>query len=472
MAVTLEVCFPWGRMHATPWGRHTNEGAVEWPPSPRRILRALYACWMTRHPELDGSTVEGLLDRLAVPPVYGTDEIRRGFTRHYLAADGHTAANYDRDLAIDAFVSCRPDRGLLVHWDVDLTDDEQHALEILAASVPYLGRADSICEVQVTEASLDERPIHWAPLGHDNDSPTELIDLHVPTSPLDLDALTESPAEMRSAKRLVPAGVQTVTYAARHQGDEAPPKAARPRRHVTAVRYLLDGRAPVHPHQSVALAHLLRSAAISQHKEPSAMLSGRDEEGARLDLEHRHAHYLVYNAADPIEGVELDTAVVWAPGGFGDTEIRALTRLRRLSSGYLKDVPTQWLMVEGVGDVDTVAPELIGPARRWRSATPFVITRFPKDGRPLDAHLVEQVGTELQRRGLPEASIQIDSNYDQGERRPWWKFRRHRPNGSSQRNARPARHVRIEFEAPQRGPIVIGAMAHFSLGLLVPDDGR
>jgi len=39
----IELRFPAGRYHATPWGSHVNEGAVEWPPSPWRLLRALIA---------------------------------------------------------------------------------------------------------------------------------------------------------------------------------------------------------------------------------------------------------------------------------------------------------------------------------------------------------------------------------------------------------------------------------------------
>ncbi len=39
--IVLELRFPAGRFHATPWGRHVNEGAVEWPPSPWRLMRAL-----------------------------------------------------------------------------------------------------------------------------------------------------------------------------------------------------------------------------------------------------------------------------------------------------------------------------------------------------------------------------------------------------------------------------------------------
>ena len=41
--LTLELYFVAGRFHATPWDRHVNEGVVEWPISPWRILRALLA---------------------------------------------------------------------------------------------------------------------------------------------------------------------------------------------------------------------------------------------------------------------------------------------------------------------------------------------------------------------------------------------------------------------------------------------
>ena len=35
--------FPAGHYHATPWGNHVNEGLIEWPPSPWRVVRALLA---------------------------------------------------------------------------------------------------------------------------------------------------------------------------------------------------------------------------------------------------------------------------------------------------------------------------------------------------------------------------------------------------------------------------------------------
>ncbi|MFP4513559.1 MAG: type I-U CRISPR-associated protein Csb2, partial [Acidimicrobiales bacterium] len=426
MTVALEVRYPWGRVHATPWGRHTNEGAVEWPPAPRRILRALYATWATRHPGLDSEAVHRLLDRLTKVPSYGTDEVRRGSTRHYLAADRHTAASYDRDLAIDAFISCRPDRGVIVQWECELEADEQEVLAQLVPSVPFLGRADSICEMQLTDARIKDRPIQWAPLEATDSGDGELTDLLAATSPLDVEALVETPAKVRSSKRLQPRGSVSVTYQAHRVEHETGVTRRRPRRTVEAVRLLLDGRAEVHRHQAVALAHLLRQAALKQRRVPSPTLAGKDDDGNRLDQQHSHAHYLVF-AAGPgtVEAAAgLDTALVWAPGGLSDEDVRALTRIDRLVSSHLKEVPAQRLVVEGVGAIEDIAPELCAPSRVWRSVTPFAITHYPKDRRPLEQHVAEQVVEELTRRDLPYGEVSIED-------RDWRRFRRHRPDGRS-----------------------------------------
>ena len=60
----LELRFPAGRYHATPWGRHVNEGAVEWPPSPWRIVRALIATWYLKAREISEGTIRALADAL------------------------------------------------------------------------------------------------------------------------------------------------------------------------------------------------------------------------------------------------------------------------------------------------------------------------------------------------------------------------------------------------------------------------
>ena len=65
---TIRLTFPAARYHATPWGRHVNEGVPEWPPSPYRLLRALYDVWQRKcfHlPASDGAGRTGSTRRVA-----------------------------------------------------------------------------------------------------------------------------------------------------------------------------------------------------------------------------------------------------------------------------------------------------------------------------------------------------------------------------------------------------------------------
>jgi len=61
----IELAFLAGRYHATPWGRHVNEGVCEWPPSPYRLIRALYDVWKRKRPEWREQRVAELLEVLA-----------------------------------------------------------------------------------------------------------------------------------------------------------------------------------------------------------------------------------------------------------------------------------------------------------------------------------------------------------------------------------------------------------------------
>src|SRR6266478_5034096 len=61
----IEFSFPAGRYHATAWGRHVNEGVPEWPPSPYRLVRALYDAWKRKRPDWEHSRVERVLNAIS-----------------------------------------------------------------------------------------------------------------------------------------------------------------------------------------------------------------------------------------------------------------------------------------------------------------------------------------------------------------------------------------------------------------------
>src|SRR6266498_3573524 len=112
--IAISLRFLAGRYHATPWGRHVNEAAVEWPPSPWRILRALVAVWKRTLPWLRQDEVEPILRALGTPPEFVLPPASTGHTRHYMP--WFKKGPDDRTLVFDAFVVLPREATLLAHW--------------------------------------------------------------------------------------------------------------------------------------------------------------------------------------------------------------------------------------------------------------------------------------------------------------------------------------------------------------------
>jgi CRISPR-associated protein Csb2 len=145
MPTTLAFRFISGHYHATPWSSHVNEGHIEWPPSPWRLLRALIAVGYTTlwSDGIAPGVARRLLERLAaVQPRYLLPEMAAGHTRHYMPLGWLKDGREDTTLVLDAFAHVG--NGILhVSWPVDLADDERALLGELAARMTYLGRAES-----------------------------------------------------------------------------------------------------------------------------------------------------------------------------------------------------------------------------------------------------------------------------------------------------------------------------------------
>src|SRR5256885_13243889 len=114
MPVTMRLTFPAGRYHATPWGRHVNEGVPEWPPSPWRLLRALVAVWQRTCRDLSATQVRRILEPLLLPPRFQLPAHRTAHTRHYMPWEKKGPA--DRTLVFDTFVAVGRAEPLLVGW--------------------------------------------------------------------------------------------------------------------------------------------------------------------------------------------------------------------------------------------------------------------------------------------------------------------------------------------------------------------
>jgi len=219
--IHLAFTFTAGRYHGTPWGRHVNEGAVEWPPAPWRLYRALLATgcsrlgW-TRPP----AAFEALLQALAAnPPTWWIPEqATTSHTRHYMpdgavaSADKNTGLHSrGTDLILDAFLAVPRDTPALVaSFPVVLPDAERALLADLAAHLPYLGRA----EAWVAAALVPQVPdglVACAPSETTPGPGFERLDLLAPLTPSafhDAVGAWRARAEAlgkRSGKKVVPA---------------------------------------------------------------------------------------------------------------------------------------------------------------------------------------------------------------------------------------------------------------------------
>jgi len=332
MSTTLAISFPLGRYHANPWDRAVNEGESEWPPSPWRLLRALVATWYTRWPDLPVPVLDGLLDSLADPPSYRTPATLPGHTRHYLPDLDHRKGEMGRtDLTLDPFLAIGQDEDLLIRWEADLPDEQRHALAKLAELLPYLGRAESVCEARL----LNQDPVPdatWWRAGAAGSHRTRLL---APTRPLSRTVLEASTVDIRRRRRTLPPGTRWVSYAA----DGLPasrPESAGPTADLTspvnAVRFAVMGRVPLKATHGVLLAdeaHRQAGLALSRAEVPDdhrQRLLGTD--GAATD--HRHAHWIPL--ADGHErGAPVRSLIVWVPRGLQTEDIRAILAMREMS---------------------------------------------------------------------------------------------------------------------------------------------
>lgn len=500
--LTLRFEFPLRRYHATPWGHHVNEGLVEWPPSPWRILRALIA---TGYNKLGWSavpeTMRAVVERLAArPPTFRVPRAAAGHTRHYMPK-GMSKGIPVPALVIDAFVE--PEGALLVDWDVAL-DDAQHALlgELLR-HLSYLGRAESRVIASLIDgiapAGDGQVPVERSAEPSPNSEPVRLM------APLPwveyerwVDGVDGAPADLLTALQLgtdelqaagwnLPPGSQELVYWRPRQAmtPTAPARASsRAPSNETLAMFALasDHKRDVLPLIERALptmerfrAALLAHVGDVQRGGGCCELTGKDANRRPLRGEeaHQHAHYIPLSLGGG-RPARIDHILVYSPMGFGPRARRAFGSLRRLRD---RDDERDSLTVSlvGLGDremfVRTTArpvPEL-QPATRWESRTPFVPPRYLK---PRGADSLEgQVRAELEARKcrlVGDVTVR-DPAHDEDARR-FRRFARVRHG----KDAPPPGcfHLSFELAEPLRGPLTLGWGAHFGLGLFVPSDRR
>ena len=410
MSLSLAFRFVAGRYHATPFGHHVNEGLIEWPPSPWRILRALISVGYTSGvwgKEGPSSAARSLIEKLSVElPSYRLPSALGAHSRHYMPIGTLNPQKTEKTTLVFDTWARVDDEEMVANWsDVHLREDESAVLNDLAQCLNYLGRSESwvACRMmsegeQVPEVNCFpeerkegpgrgwEQVVLLAPVGAADYAAWRAEQVHkalvvplpegrkpskalsnkrekaVAPFPCDLlDCLQRNTNWWRSHGWSQPPGSRRVFYwRPVHAIAVGAPKArpsAPPKRRVEAMLLSL-ANASRNDHalppviRTLPQADLLHRALVgvaakaARNGEAPPELSGRDQHRKPLRGPHAHAHV---NPLDLDGDGHLDHVLIWAAMGLGGEAQAAIRAVRQtFTKGGIEPLR---LALAGLGDL-------------------------------------------------------------------------------------------------------------------------
>lgn len=462
---TIELKFPAHRFHATPWGRHVNEGAVEWPPSPYRLVRALYDAWKRKHREVPEAAMDELLRALAADaPGYRLPAATAAHTRSYLSSNKEDPTQ--KSLIFDAFVAMAPDASLFVTWpNLQLTEPQSELLGRLLRSLNYVGRSESWIDARLYDGAPEEG-IRCEPMTESGES-EDMVPVACPV-PADgytekrpwLDALAYSTAEFQNDRRSLPPAMRMVPYVRPANAVlTRAPKASRTHVGVQAVMLSLNAKVLPLVTATVEVAEQVRVRLMGIHKvvvgdprKVSPKFSGKTAEGEPLK-DHQHAFILpLGNGRGRIDRVLLYTR---APKGFVSDEVQAILRMTELYGRTTED-PIRVMATQRAA----TGCEIRKAVTRVVSTTPFCSGRHWRKGRgEYSEFLADEIRRECRNHGLkePRSVTMLAGSAGLFE---WVEFRRNRKDDAP----RPGYGFRLEFDESVPAPFSLGYGCHYGLG--------
>ncbi len=433
--VNISLQFTAGGFHATPWGRHVNEGAVEWPPSQWRLLRALISIWHLKYRnEIDRKELSDIVEQLSELPEYHLPPAALKGTRHYMPGHAHReGVKTDVSLVLDTAVSLSKEEKVNFYWaDVLLSENQNQVLKRLVEGLGYLGRAESWVEAKL-ESTIPE--INCSLIEFDDSekvvssccfSTSEFTEWHnqslsevdvkkfsekkqkdydkgkdisktkftkndtkkaiseIPASLLD--ALEVSTADIRkSGWSTAPALKQVIYYRKRDCFDSKPVSRQGTHNRITVVRYAVFSAVLPRITDAVSVGERVRIALMSisgkqNDGQVPAVFSGKTRNGIPLQTNHQHGYYLSESCSG---GGRVSHITVYSKEGFNRKATKALLSIRKVwgRSGYdLQLIPVELGSPEELGGIRITKGKspLMASSTDWESVTPFYPARHPK----------------------------------------------------------------------------------------------
>jgi CRISPR-associated protein Csb2 len=422
--IGIALRFPSGRFHATPWGRHVNEGAPEWPPSPWRLLRGLVATWKRKLASApDQPLFEAVIRSMAEPPQFVLPPAATGHTRHYMPKRGPCETD-SPVMVFDAFVILPKEEEIVTLWPkLELPSEQNAALRALLEHLSTLGRGESWCAGRLlsqNEAARALERVNCRQLNSIVDPGQEVVRILCAEPETAFTAERFWRVERRgkdkvkeTRKRVAPEydpdwhlcaetlwlheerwsdppGSQWVQYVRPRDCFKVAPtsvarRSPRAEHRFQVARFALDSTVLPLVTDTLRVAEDARRNIMGifgrlfqnpdGSKGASAVFSGKDAEG-RAREGHLHTYYL---PTDENGDGHLDHLTLFAAEGFGDRELRVLDRLREIKSRERDESghPLRVLLL-GFGHANDYHPGPLQPSREWISVTPFVAPRHPK----------------------------------------------------------------------------------------------
>lgn len=422
--LTIELQFPTGKWHATPWGRQVNEGAVEWPPAPWRILRALLATWHQKHHDVPEESMRELIFSLAATlPVYHLPATSQGHTRHYMPI-----ANGNKTKIFDTFLAISPESSVILHWpDVTLSDSLSQILDRLLESMSYFGRAESwvFASRSDWDGKANARPLDEAGVA----SGEELVRLLAPADcdgyqqwrsqnveetkayklaekqakavaqgkaaetakltkkdlerleasvPVDLfESLHADTSDFRNAGWNRPPGSEWIPYV--RDKNFTPVRRsvlAKKTQRTTVARFAVAGAVRPRLTEALPLAERVRQALI-KISDGADTFVGRDTASSENSLSRGHGHAHVFCESNDDQQGRVTHISIYADWTFDETEVNALRRWKKTWGKGGHDL--QYVLIGlgtpcDFGGLDERKGEspIFSTAATWKSMTPFV----------------------------------------------------------------------------------------------------
>ncbi len=457
--------------HATPYGRNVNEGLIEYPPSPYRIVRALIDTWKRKLKNEEEDAIIELLGKLSNPPSFYLPNISQGTVVSYL--DSNTRKPSPQ-LIYDSFVSINPDEKILIFWDnMDLDSSQVDILARLLDDINYLGRSESWVKMKIefndslkpncilqpsSNGATTVKVALPVPMkdyvGTDGNSKYDWFNSLTYDSTLLLEKHIDTPPALKYAYYEMPKNILNVR-----------PKYTFINRHVNntyGVLYALNSKVLPLITDSILIGERFHKKILGIYKHNfdsiSPTLSGKCSDGTIMKG-HRH---IFISPMDIDNDGRIDHILVKSTIQLIDDEIYSLDLMRSLwqdnGKPDIRLIPVEW--IKGNDSVQ------IQKSRIFESVTPFVLNKHYRKGRgDYSDWIKKEVIEELSYIGLPEPeNIEMIKNTSGEHRFIWLDFYRSR-NGDSPRMGY---GFKLTFKDKINLPFNIGYASHFGLGLFMP----